>query len=172
MDSQDFNIILVNIDGFRKDKIPLCPTLQNIQENSVYFSHMNTVAPYTFASLHAVFSGLYPSKNGVNGYYNIFKFKKNEITTLAQHLKNSGYYTCADIISESVMPKQGIDEWNIFDEESVNFQEGYKQVGGLSIPIEKSLQFSFPLKDEWPACQALSLVFTNCTMKPFLLIKK
>ena len=33
---------------------------------------MNTVAPYTFASLYSIFSRTYPSKNGVNGYYNIY----------------------------------------------------------------------------------------------------
>ena len=77
MNSNDYNIILINIDGFRKDKIDLCSHLKNIKENSYYFSEMNTVAPYTFASLHAIFSGLYPSSNGVNSYYNMFKFKKN-----------------------------------------------------------------------------------------------
>jgi len=128
MDSQDFNIILVNIDGFRKDKIPLCPTLQNIQENSVYFSHMNTVAPYTFASLHAVFSGLYPSKNGVNGYYNIFKFKKNEITTFPELLQNFGYYTAYDIIDDSVIPSQGFDQKNVFDEKTVNFSARHTEM--------------------------------------------
>lgn len=125
---KDYNILLINIDGFRRDKINLCPNMKSLKEKSYYFSNMYTVAPYTFAALHAIFSGMYPSRNGVNAYYNIFKFKKNEITTLAQHLKNSGYYTCADIISESVMPKQGIDEWNIFDEESVNFQERHREL--------------------------------------------
>ena len=71
---KDYNIVLINIDGFRKDKIDLCPTLKSLKENSIYFSNMFTVAPYTFAAIHAIFSGTYPSTNGVNAYYNIFKF--------------------------------------------------------------------------------------------------
>lgn len=118
---KDYNIILINIDGFRKDKIDHCPTLKSLKENSYFFSEMNTVAPYTFASLHSVFTGMYPSSHGVNGYYNIFEFKKDSISSLPEILKKSGYYTSCDIISEVVIPKQGFDEWNIFDEKSVNF---------------------------------------------------
>jgi len=125
---KDYNIILINIDGFRKDKIDLCKDLKLIKENSFYFSNMVTVAPYTFASLHSVFTGTYPSKHGVNGYYNIFKFKKNEISTLTQMFKQGGYYTCCDIISEVVLPKQGFDEWNIFDEETVDFNKRHSKL--------------------------------------------
>ena len=63
---KDYNIILINLDGLRRNKVKLCPTLKALSENSLYFSNIDTVAPYTFASLHALFSGLYPSTNGVN----------------------------------------------------------------------------------------------------------
>ena len=102
--SKDFNIIVINLDGLRRDKLSLCPILKALSEQSYYFSQMNTVTPYTFASLHAIFSGLYPSSNGVNAYYNMFKFKKNSLTTIPQFLKKLGYYTCCDINSKSVMP--------------------------------------------------------------------
>jgi len=125
---KDYNVILVNLDGFRKDKMDLCPNLKILKEQSYYFPNMCTVAPYTFASLHAIFSGMYPSRNGVNAYYNMFKFKKDEIITLAQLMKKAGYYTSCDIISDSVMPKQGIDDWNLFDEETVNFNERHKEL--------------------------------------------
>jgi arylsulfatase A-like enzyme len=125
---KNYNIILINIDGFRKDKIDLCPTLKSIKDESYFFSNMFTVAPYTFASLHAVFSSMYPSRNGVNAYYNIFKFKKNEITTLSELLKENGYYTSCDIISKSVLPNKGFDEWNLFDEKTVDFQSRHKEL--------------------------------------------
>ena len=126
--AKNHNIILINIDGFRKDKIELCPTLNSLKENSFYFSNMFTAAPYTFAALHAIFSGMYPSRNGVNAYYNIFKFKKNEITTLSELMQNNGYYTSCDIISESVLPNKGFDEWNLFDEETIDFKERHKKL--------------------------------------------
>jgi arylsulfatase A-like enzyme len=66
---------------------------------------------------------VYPSKNGVNGYYNIFKFKKDKITTFPELLQKAGYYTSYDIIDDSVIPSQGFDEKNVFDEETVNFKE-------------------------------------------------
>jgi arylsulfatase A-like enzyme len=70
------NIIFITLDGFRKDKVNSCPTLENYMHNSIEFSNMTTVAPYTLAAHHAIFSGMYPSRNGVNAYYNMFRFKK------------------------------------------------------------------------------------------------
>ncbi len=125
---KDYNIVLINIDGFRKDKIDLCTSFKTLKDNSIYFSNMYTASPYTFAAVHAIFSGMYPSRNGVNAYYNIFKFNKNSIITLPQLLQKVGYYTCCDIISESVMPQQGIDEWNLFDEATVNFKQRHSEL--------------------------------------------
>jgi arylsulfatase A-like enzyme len=123
-----YNVILVNLDGFRKDKIDLCPTLKSLKEQSYFCENMFTVAPYTFASLHAIFSGMFPSRNGVNAYYNIFKFKKNEITTISEVMKENGYYTSCDIISDSVLPNKGFDEWNVFDEKSVDFNSRHREI--------------------------------------------
>ena len=107
--SKDFNILAINLDGLRRDKLSHCPTLKSLSEQSYYFSQMSTVTPYTFASLHAIFSGLYPSSNGVDSYYNMFKFKKNSLITIPQFLKKLGYYTCCDINIETLMPQQGYD---------------------------------------------------------------
>ena len=128
MNCENYNIILINIDGFRKDKIKLCKNLKEFANNSLYFSNMNTVAPYTFASLHSIFSGLYPSKHGVNGYYNIFKFKKEQITTFPELLQKNGYFTSYDIIDDSVIPAQGFNEKNIFDEKTVNFKTRHSKI--------------------------------------------
>lgn len=125
--TSDCNIILINLDGFRKDKIDLCPNLKKFRENCIYFPSMFTVAPYTFASLASIFSGMYPSKNGVNGYYNLFQFKE-EITTISQLLKNNGFYTSCDVIDASVIPKSGFDEVNVFDEKTVNFKLRHKDL--------------------------------------------
>ena len=126
--SKDFNIIAINLDGLRRDKLSRCPTLKALSERSYYFSQMNTVTPYTFASLHAIFSGLYPSSNGVNAYYNMFKFKKNSLTTIPQFLKKSGYYTCCDINSKSVMPEQGYDEYLGYDEQTIDFPQRHSDL--------------------------------------------
>tara|TARA_Y100000590_G_scaffold145031_1_gene166686 strand:+ start:5298 stop:6434 length:1137 start_codon:yes stop_codon:yes gene_type:complete len=141
MKYENFNIILINIDGFRKDKIKSCKNLEEIKNDSLYFSNMNTVAPYTFASLHSVFSGLYPSKHGVNGYYNIFKFKKDEVVTFTELLQKNGYYTSYDIIDDSVVPSQGFDEKNVFDEKTVDFNKRHSEI--ISKLVSKGKFFLF-----------------------------
>lgn len=128
MEKNNFNIILVNLDGLRNDCVELCPTLNELKDESLYFPKMFTAAPYTFAALHAIFSGMYPSRNGMNAYYNMFKFKKDEIITIPQLLQKHGYYTSCDIISKVVIPNQGFDELSVFDEETVNFQERHKEI--------------------------------------------
>ena len=123
----DYNVILINLDGLRNDKVDLCPSLRLLKERSYYFPKMFTVAPYTFAALPAVFSGMYASKNGANAYYNMFNFRKDKIETLAEIMQKSGFYTSCDIIDDSVVPNQGFDEYNIYDENTVDFQQRHME---------------------------------------------
>ena len=128
MENKNYNIILINLDGLRRDRVTKLKTFDLLKKESYFFENMDTVAPYTFASLHAIFSGMYPSKNGVNGYYNIFKFKKNKIKTITEYLHQTKFYTSCDVIDDSVIPRQGFDEFNIFDEETVNFSQRHSQI--------------------------------------------
>lgn len=122
------NIIFVTLDGYRADKLELCPSLKTFVNSSISFSKMITVAPYTLAAHHAIFSGMYASRNGVNAYYNMFKFKKNEITTLTEILQKQGYFTGCDIINDIVIPTKGFDEVNIFDEKTVDFKKRHSDI--------------------------------------------
>jgi len=121
-------IVFITLDGFRKDKIDLCPTLNSIKNNGIYFPGLHTVTPYTFASHHAIFSGMYPARNGVNGYFNMFRFKKDEITTLAELLQKNGYYTVSETLVETVLPRQGFDEYNLFEEDTVDLKSRHKEL--------------------------------------------
>ena len=122
------NIILINLDGLRKDKIDSCPNLKSFRDNNTYFSKMISVSPYTLAAHNSIFSGLYPSQNGVNAYYHMFRFKENEITTFTQLLRNAGYYTRSDVISENLVPKQGFDKITVFDEKIVDFKSRHSEI--------------------------------------------
>lgn len=119
--TSDYNIIMINLDGLRRDKVHFCDSLKSLIEESYFFSEMNTVAPYTFASIHAIMSGMYPSSNGVDGYYNMFKFKNNSVTTIAEVLQKSNYFTSCDINSEAIIPKKGFDEYEVYDEKIIDF---------------------------------------------------
>ena len=123
----NYNIILINLDGLRRDKVDLCPSLNSLKERSLFFSRMKTAAPYSIASLHSIFSGVYPSRHGVNGYYKMFRFKENEVTSLAQYLKELGYHTSCDIINDKLIPKNGFDERHVFDEKTVDFKKRHRE---------------------------------------------
>ena len=120
-ETEKFNIILVNLDGLRRDKITLLKTLNSLIKKSYFFKNIDTVSPYTFASIHSIMTGTYPSRNGVNAYYNILKFKKDKISTLAEILQKEKFFTACDINSEAILSEKGFDEYNVYDEKSIDF---------------------------------------------------
>lgn len=126
-DFSDCSIIMINLDGLRKDRISKCPTLEEIKEKNVFFSKMISVSPYTIAAHHSIFSGLYPSQNGVDAYYHMFRFK-DEIKTLPESLNENGYFTKADVISENIIPKRGFDEVETFDEKTTDFSLRHSEI--------------------------------------------
>lgn len=110
------NVIMIMVDGARYDSIGKIPFYENLKKESAFFPKMITYAPYTIASLHATFSGMYGNKNGVNGYYRSFSFDKQNCTTLAEYMKAAGYHTECDLIRENVIPHQGFDKIHVYDE--------------------------------------------------------
>lgn len=93
-----------------------------------YFPEMFTYAPYTVASLHALFTGLYGSSSGVNAYYASPLFKKDECYTLPQYLKDEGYMTKVDTINNILLPNQGIDDFSVYDEANVDIIERHSKI--------------------------------------------
>ena len=114
--SKKFNLIFITIDGARQDRLGISKELIDITKKGVYFSQMMTCAPYTLASMHAIFSGMYPTKNGVDAYYSMFKFKKAQCKTLTEYFKEHGYHTKGDFLNDATMPEQGFDEFTVHDE--------------------------------------------------------
>lgn len=110
------NIIMILIDGARFECLEKIPSYKELREEATFFSCMITYAPYTIASLHATFSGMYGNSNGVNGYYKSYSFDRKNCFTLAQYLKENGYYTEADLHNENVAPTQGYDKIRTYDE--------------------------------------------------------
>ena len=87
------NIIIITLDGLRRDKIEKIPTLKKITKNSLFFSNVITAVPYTIGSLTSMMTGLYPYYHKVNAYYNIFNFDENIAKTLVDYLKEQNYYS-------------------------------------------------------------------------------
>ena len=123
-----YNIILVTLDGMRSDRLNLSPSLMKVKDDSLFFQNMITVAPYTIASLHAIFSGMYAKDNGVDAYYKMSKFKENEIKTIGEIFQENEYFTACDILHDAVIPKKGFNERNVFDEDTVDFKERHSEL--------------------------------------------
>jgi len=110
------NLIFIMMDGARLDRIVKGKNYSNLIANSAFFPNTITYAPYTIAALHAVFSGTYGHKTGVNSYWSSPKFKKDEYELLSSYLQKNGYYTYADVINDLVLPKIGFDSFVVHDE--------------------------------------------------------
>ena len=117
------NIIILMIDGGRLDRAKHSSFFNMIRSKSVFFSNSITYGPHTITAMHAFFAGCYGTRTGTNSYWSTYKFKKNKFKTLTEYLKENDYYTCADIVSEIVIPKQGFDEFLIHDEKKDNLSD-------------------------------------------------
>jgi arylsulfatase A-like enzyme len=110
------NLIFITIDGARFDRIVNGNFYKKFIENSAFFSKTITYAPYTIAAMHAVFSGVYGNKSGVDSYWSTPNFKKNKYKTLTEYLHSAGYITLGDSINKLILPKNGFDTLTIHDE--------------------------------------------------------
>lgn len=110
------NCILILLDGVRVDWLDKSTKFKELKTKGCFFPNVITYAPYTFAAMHAIFSGSYGADNGVNAYYSSKKFKKGEFKTITQCFKEKGYYTEADIDTEVSVPYDGFDKVNVHDE--------------------------------------------------------
>ena len=104
------------MDGARVDRILNGKYYNELIKKSAFFSKIIAYAPYTIAAMHAVFSGVYGNKTGVNSYWSTYNFKKEKFKTLTSYLHDNDYFTFCDVINKLVIPKIGFDEFVIHDE--------------------------------------------------------
>src|SRR3989338_3799934 len=122
------NIVMILIDGARYDVVNKLQFYRELRKDSTFFSQLITYAPYTIASLHATFSGMYGNRNGVNGYYKSYSFDKGNCLTLTQYLKQNGYYTECDLIRGDTIPEQGFDKSRVHDEFNDDLVERHSEI--------------------------------------------
>jgi len=122
------NVIIILIDGGRVDFASKSSVFNKLKSNFVFFENSITYAPYTTAAMHAVLSGCYGNRTGVNSYWNVFKFKNNQFLTLADYLNENNYYTFADGHTELIIPKFGFDEFNIHDEQKIDLTKWHSKL--------------------------------------------
>jgi len=120
------NIVFITMDGAREDRMLNYKNYANLISQSAFFSKVITYAPFTIAAMHAIFSGVYGFKNGVNSYWSSPNFKKDLYKTLPKFLNENGYHTFADSINKLILPPDGFDELNIHDELNDDLTERHK----------------------------------------------
>ena len=120
------NIVFITMDGARVDRMFNAPNYSNLISKSAFFSKVIAYAPFTIAAMHAVFSGTYGFKNGVNSYWKTPNFKKTIFKTLPKFLNDNDYRTFGDSINKLILPPDGFDELNIHDELNDNLTERHK----------------------------------------------
>ena len=117
------NLILICIDGGRVDRAKNSSIIQNFRkENSIFFSQSITYAPYTNSALHALISGAYGNRTGCNSYWHSREFNHNKFKTIVDYLHENNYYTCADVPTNLIMPKQNYDEYYVSDESNIDLK--------------------------------------------------
>ena len=120
------NLVFITMDGARHDRIIHGKNYKKLISKSAFFSKVIAYAPFTIAAMHAVFSGVYGFKNGVNSYWSSPNFKKNSYKTLPKYLHDLGYATFGDSINKLILPPDGFDELKIHDELNDNLTERHK----------------------------------------------
>ena len=135
--NNDMNLIFITVDGARLDRIVRGKHYQELIKKSSFFPKAIAYAPYTIAAMHAVFSGAYGNRNGVNSYWSSSKFKKSQFKTLTSYLHDAGYATYGDIINDLVIPEIGFDKLLVHDELHDNLLERHKDLLEKASPLKK-----------------------------------
>jgi len=112
------NIVLFVADTFRADNLELyggdpatCPELNALVQESVAFTNARATSVWTLPTHASMFTGLLPTQHGAIRRGVTFS---EELPTLAEHLRRSGYRTVAVTDSAFVSRTYGMDrgfEW-------------------------------------------------------------
>lgn len=103
------NVIIITLDGLRRDFIDKLPNLKKLSLRSSFFDNVITYAPHSTGAFYAIFSGIYGRYNGVNSYFGILDFKKDKCKLLTEYFRDNGYVTIGDSMSDIILPKYGFD---------------------------------------------------------------
>lgn len=122
------NIIVILLDQFRNDARQHLRIFDGLGKRGALFSNMITYAPYTLASLHATFTGMYGMDNGVDGYQRSDRYDKKSCYSLPEYLSAAGYYTHGYTFSPILFPHSGFENLRIVTEDKeVNILESHKK---------------------------------------------
>lgn len=115
------NLVLITLDTTRADALgpygqllSTSPVLDRLAEQGVVFEHVTTSNPETLPAHATIFTGLWPFAHGVRA--NAGFVLSDRHTTLAEHLRDHGYATGAEVsalvLREDTQVTQGFDAYH------------------------------------------------------------
>ena len=120
----DYNVLVITIDTLRPDRLgcygygrPTSPRIDEFAAASVLFEQVVCQSPQTLPSHTSIFTGLYPRTHRAISHESVVA---EEVTTLAELLKERGYNTAAFVSSHVLDSKYGLDQgfdryWQVHD---------------------------------------------------------
>ena len=138
------NLLIVIVDTLRRDHLghygytrPTSPFWDELAQRSVVFDNAYSAAPWTKPSTGSLLTGLYPNRHGaIRKQHRL----RDEVTTLAEHLKQAGFFTLYvnggnDHIGDVQNFRQGFEIFRILEKRSHNL--GDKIVGQFAQLLEQ-----------------------------------
>lgn len=112
------NVILIGIDTLRADYLPMynpdavakTPNLDEFAMDSVVFEEPFSQASWTKPSFASIFSSLYPEAHRATAKMGQSSFLPDSVTTLAEALRDHGYYTRGFANNPNVFSIFGFDQ--------------------------------------------------------------
>jgi len=125
---KNLNVLLITIDAWRFDALGAAPdhhwlrryglenllstpNLEQLANESLYFTQALSTAPHTTVSHASIMTGLFPPQHGVRSFF--YESLPQEITTLAEHFKKNGYKTIALREAESLQEPGLLEKVNV-----------------------------------------------------------
>ena len=131
---RDCNLILLSVDSLRADHMSAygyerqtTPNFDRLAEKGALFSNYYSTSFLTPVSEMSVHSGMYPSAHGVTNFDTVLS---GNIETLAQFVKNNGYYTAAFISSPEFEGNPALKQ---------SFSRGFIEYNRMDVDSEQNI---------------------------------
>ncbi|MEM8931578.1 MAG: tetratricopeptide repeat protein [Acidobacteriota bacterium] len=117
------SVFLITVDTTRPDRLGpygsqdvATPVLDRLASRGVTFERASAVAPITLVAHTSILSGRYPFDHGVRN--NGMQYVSEDVTTLAEVLKDEGYRTAAFVSAAVLDRRYGLDQgFEVYDDD-------------------------------------------------------
>jgi arylsulfatase A-like enzyme len=138
----DKNVIVLVIDTLRRDRLHafgfdgnISPCMDELAVDGFCFRKAFAPSSWTKPSVASLLTGLYPGRHGAVGcptFLTGLGDLKESHRTLAEYLKEAGYFTAAMVTNPHIVPKNHFDQ---------GFDEFVEPAGNAEVLLDKALEW-------------------------------